>query len=116
MDSKKVRMLTTVTSWHHKDVWSVIVVQSIKGSAVEDLHDPHSHSCSFHPVPEGTNVLLLLAYHECFQAEDNLINIKAKDTLVNELSQSMSTKLRCATYLIFKGHAGVNSPLTVGCI
>ena len=58
-----------------------------------------------HPVPKGTEVLLLPADGEWFQAEEYLMDIKAKDILVNGLSESMCATLRHVTYLILKGHA-----------
>ena len=74
------------------------------GSVVEGPDDSHSHSCPLHPVPNGTEVLLLSVDCQHFQAEEYLTNIKAKDILVNGLSKSMSATPRCVTYSILKGH------------
>ena len=74
-------------------------------SIVEGPHDPCGHPCSFHPVHEGANVLPLLADCYIFQAEEDLINTKVEDILVNKVNKPMNVMVRHATYLIFKGHA-----------
>ena len=73
-------------------------------SIVQGPHDPCCYPCLLHPMPECPSVLPLLEDCYIFQSEEDLMKIKAKDLLVNKLSESMSTTLRHATYLISKGH------------
>ena len=71
---------------------------------VQGTHDPQWHFHLLHPVPECPDVLPLLEDHYIFQGEEDIMKIKAKDILVNKLSESIGTLLSDATYSIFKGY------------
>ena len=91
--------------WHY--ACSLEVIVGMLCSIVQGPYEPHWQPFPLHPVSDSPNVLPFLADHHIFHGKEDLVKIKQKNILVNELRESMGTMLRCATYLIFKGHKNV---------
>ena len=96
------------SGWHINVQLYLMLLKVIMGIfclIIQGPHDPHHHPCLLYPVLECLDVLLLLQDSDNLQGEEDLMKIKTKDILFNELSELMSTTLRCTAYLIFTGHA-----------
>ena len=72
---------------------------------IQSPHDPFYQPCFCHPVVECLDILVLLQHCHFLKGKEDLMNMKTKEILVDELSEHMSVLLRHVTYPIFKGHA-----------